>query len=190
MLKQIISIFLILTLSQGCTQWSLKRSANNKLVDFNGFEGGKRRPVYNKKYIERAKRNVQDYDLEDDYTEEDQELSTPISQNRAMYKSMISRDLRSKSLKGRRARYEDSMNDDVEDGYPDLEEAASITKKPATNQASGEMERELLEIKKMLSETKKDLAKYRCPMQQQTAKSPANPSSYTGTHSISDSIMK
>ena len=61
-----IILVIIALLISGCSEWSLKRSASNKLIDTKGFEGSKRRPLYNKKYINRAKRNMADNNYDED----------------------------------------------------------------------------------------------------------------------------
>ncbi len=61
MLKQIIIATLGLLVLSGCAdgfRGYFKKSANNKLIDNKGFEGGKRKPLYNKKYINTAKQNL------------------------------------------------------------------------------------------------------------------------------------
>ncbi|MEY3197019.1 MAG: hypothetical protein RLZZ59_387, partial [Pseudomonadota bacterium] len=53
MLKNLPLWIVAILLLTGCNS-SLQRSANNKIFDTRGFDGGKRRPLYNKKYIDRA----------------------------------------------------------------------------------------------------------------------------------------
>ena len=61
MLKKIIIFSTLAMFLSACVtgpEGYLKRSANNKIIDRKGFKGGKRAPLYNKKYISQAKKNV------------------------------------------------------------------------------------------------------------------------------------
>ena len=54
MLKKIVIFSTLAMLLSACVTGPggyLKRSANNKIIDRKGFKGGKRAPLYNKKYI-------------------------------------------------------------------------------------------------------------------------------------------
>jgi hypothetical protein len=167
-------------LISGCSEWSLKRSANNKLIDTKGFEGSKRRPLYNKKYINRAKRNMADnnYDEdEDDGSDEMDEMNDPASANRLMYKKMMQRDVKRKSL----------QNNDAK-GYPKLGAARSIVDEAAKDKSQEELQREITELKKMIIETKKDLTKQSCPNIQPKNRSEHRNHSGSRTHSLSDSM--
>lgn len=189
MWQKIILIFMALIIS-GCSDWRLKRSANNKIFDTKGFEGGKRRPLYNKKYISKAQINVRDYNYDEDEIEEDNdEIIDPATMNRAMYREMLEKD-RARKRKPRRA-----SGMDYDDDYPRLADAKRSSLR-ADDKSEAQMQQELKEIKKMLANTQKDMAKYRCPMQQQadaerakkarTASQRENDSKRT--HSISSSI--
>ncbi len=168
---------------------SLKRSASNRLVDFSGFEGHKRRPVYNKKYITKAKRNIAEsnYD-EDEYNSEIDENETiePASRNRMMYRDMVERDKARKKKEGgagNRA-YREAV--DAESGdYPNLSESRQKIDKDG-GKSTSDMQKELAEIKKMLSENKKEMVKYRCPMQK--PKDPLQPSNNRGQSSHAPSL--
>lgn len=158
-MPRIILIIMVLLIS-GCSEWSLKRSANNKLIDTKGFEGSKRRPLYNKKYINRAKRNIVENNYEeedDDGSDEMDEISDPASANRSMYKKMTQRERKIKGHQGQSAAIEDAS------AYPKLGKARSIVDEAAKDKSQEELQREIAELKKMMVETKKDLAKQRCP---------------------------
>lgn len=164
-MKHIILIVTSLLLLSNCAPMSLKRSANNKLVDFSGFEGHKKRPVYNKKYITKAKRNIAEnsYDEEDYGGEVDaDEVVESASRNRMMYRDMLERDHARRQKASPSKSYQDAVGAD--DGeYPTLKESRQRIN--SDGKPSADMQKELSEIKKMLSDTKKDMAKYRCPMQ-------------------------
>lgn len=170
MFVRIILVLLSFTLLSGCANFSLKRSANNKLVDMSGFEGGKRRPVYNKKYITRAKHNVIEQSYDDDYVEdEDSESISSSSLNRSMYQDMIEKDKRRKALRSNDPKMQRYQKQSLEynDSYEDLSKSRDSVENAQNNgKKSQDMQKELSDIKKMLAETKKDMAKYRCPMQQ------------------------
>jgi hypothetical protein len=74
----------------------LKRSANNKLIDAQGFEAHKRRPLYNKKYINQAKRNILENNVasfDEEYDDDLSELEDNYRRNREMYLQMLDQDL-------------------------------------------------------------------------------------------------
>jgi hypothetical protein len=186
-MKHIVLIVTSLFLLSNCAPMSLKRSANNKLVDFSGFEGHKKRPVYNKKYITKAKRNIAEnnYDEEEYGAEVDvDEVLEPASRNRMMYRDMLERDRARKQKTSPSKSYQDAVNAD--DGeYP----ALSQSRKRINNdgKSSDDMQKELAEIKKMLSDTKKDMAKYRCPMQK-NKEADGDRAKQFGAPSLSNSI--
>ncbi|MCC2646573.1 MAG: hypothetical protein K0R02_638 [Rickettsiaceae bacterium] len=73
-----------------------KRSANNKLYDSQGFDGQKRRPIYNKKYIDQAKRNIIENNVasnDEDYDDDISELEDTYKRNREMYLQMLDQDI-------------------------------------------------------------------------------------------------
>lgn len=169
MFIRIILIILSVTLLSGCANFSLKRSANNKLVDMSGFEGGKRRPVYNKKYISRAKHNVMEQNYDDDIEDEDSESISSTSLNRSMYQDMVERDKKRKAMRSNDPKMQKYQKQSLEynDSYEDLSKSKNSIENAQNNgKTSQDMQKELSDIKKMLAETKKDMAKYRCPMQQ------------------------
>lgn len=163
MLKQIIIATLGLLILSGCTdgfRGYFKRSANNKMIDNKGFEGGKRKPLYNKKYINTAKQNI----IEDNYEDDDDdgsddniynERSNPARLNRELYRKMIERD--AERIKSQRLK-------DYNDKYPSLNEASKKVKDDVrdNNEDPASIRKELAQIKSMLNDTKKDLAKYNC----------------------------
>ncbi len=165
MLKKIIIIVLGLSLLSGCTdgfRGYFKRSANNKIIDSKGFAGGKRPPLYNKKYIATAKRNVMeenfDYDDGDLLSEYDTETINPTLRNRQMYIKMVKQD--SEHIERRK------LNQEKE--YPSLNSANDKVKRQNNGKADSDLHKELEQIKSMLRETKKDLEKYKCPARQNT----------------------
>lgn len=168
MLKKIIIIILGLSLLSGCTdgfRGYFKKSANNKIIDRKGFAGSKRPPLYNKKYIAMAKRNVMEENFDDDegdlLSEYDTETINPTLRNRQMYIKMVKQDAeRSERQK---------LNQEQE--YPSLNSANDKVKRQnndKNDKANSELHKELEQIKSMLRETKKDLEKYKCPARQNT----------------------
>ncbi len=178
-------------ISSGCSDWSVKRSANNKLFDSKGFAGGKRRPLYNKKYIDQAKRNIKTNNYEDDYDDEDDEAVDSAVLNRSMYRDMIAEERRNAKLKSKR----DHRLSEYDDRYPRLSDAKARSSSP-DSMSEHEMKQELQEIKKLLANTRKDMTKYRCPLQDQAdkeklkqQKNQAEPANYKKTHSISNIVI-
>ena len=156
----ILSAFLLSSCVTG-PEGYFKKSANNKLFDRKGFKSGKRAPLYNKKYIVKAKQNVANNDYEDDEEEYDSLLENEnISQaNRDMYRRILEQEVESKYLgKGRKEK--------TNKAYPVLVRNSS---RPDSeyNDDNLELRAELDQIKAMLSETKNEMANYRCPTAQQ-----------------------
>ncbi|RTK93667.1 MAG: hypothetical protein EKK61_00995 [Rickettsiales bacterium] len=107
MLKVLITFFLLTTTLSSCANDPnsfFKRSANNKLFDTKGFHGGKRAPLYNKKYITQAKKNILkgDYEIDDDY--DDDESENISRENIEMYKALIKKDLEENYKKNKRSK--------------------------------------------------------------------------------------
>ena len=98
MLKKAITLTILTSILSACVtgpEGYLKRSANNKLFDMSGFQGGKRAPLYNKKYISQAKKNILTNNLDEDMDEDRDELYEDQDQsqeNIEMYKEMIDAD--------------------------------------------------------------------------------------------------
>ena len=69
--KLVLLLILPFILTSCLPDENLKRSANNRLFDTKGFHGKKRRPLYNNKYIDKAKHNVARSDMDLDEFEDD-----------------------------------------------------------------------------------------------------------------------
>lgn len=160
MLKKIIILFLGVFVLSGCTdsvRGYFQKSANNRLVDSKGFKGGKRKPLYNNKYISLAKKNIVEDNLDDPEDDDDDydnplrgEQIDPVKRNREIYLKMIKRDM-AKAESG-----EDS-EDDIS-----LSKANKKVRKDNTDKER-KMQEEIDQIKAMLRETKRDISKYTCP---------------------------
>lgn len=174
MLKKAVIAIVSLFLLSGCTggfRDYFKKSANNKYIDSKGFKGEKRKPLYNKKYINTAKKNIINEDVDDDEDDDiDDIYQTPSSSkiNRQMYADMVKQDAKRRKRE-RMAQYRSDYPEEdyifYEDkSYPSLSRAKEKSDKEVLN--NQELQKEISEIKAMLGDAKKDLAKYRCPMQQ------------------------
>ncbi len=162
-----ISIFILSSCVTG-PEGYFKRSANNKLVDRSGFKGKKRAPLYNKKYIAQAKRNVSVDDYQDDEDEDyDDDLleNENISQaNRQMYRAMLEQEVEGDYF-GRKNSAKNKPYPSVIRTNPrpvDREEIENL-----------ELRAELNQIKSMLNETKNEMANYRCPTAKELEKAQA-----------------
>ena len=167
MFKKIIILFLGMFLLAGCTdnfRSYFQKSANNKLVDSKGAKGGKRKPLYNNKYITLAKKNIVegnlDYDNDDDYDDDyDSDSSLrgeridPVKRNREMYLKMIKRDI---------ARQKAEAGEVESDDYMTLSRTNKKVRKDNSDKEK-KMQEELKQIKAMLRETKRDILKHTCP---------------------------
>ena len=93
MLKKAIILTLLTSLLSACVtgpEGYLKRSANNKIFDRQGFQGGKRETLYNKRYITQAKKNILSDNIEDDIDENEfSETEKQSRDNIEMYKAII-----------------------------------------------------------------------------------------------------
>ena len=153
MIKNILLLAGVMFLITGCAGKELQRSASNKLFDTKGFDKSKRKPIYNDKYIDRAKRNVSEHNYDDDDfsdADEPDEYVDPYTQNRIMYSNMIRNDKKKRK----------------NDSYPDIGHARDLAKMNNDSNSNADLRKELDDIKNMLSSAKKDLAKYKCPLQE------------------------
>ena len=145
----------------GCNM-ELQKSANNKLFDTKGFDKNKRKPIYNDKYIDRAKRNIVDNNFDDDEdmdVDEPDEYVDPYTKNRIMYSNMIKKDQKKRKS----------------GDYPNIGHARDLAKFEDKSDTNADLRKELDEIKSMLSSAKKDLAKYKCPLQPEPVSEPQTP---------------
>ena len=151
----------------------LKRSSGNKLFDTSGYQSNKRMPLYNKKYINKAKKNIinSEYD-EDEENLENDEMINPSQKNIAMYKQMVG----SKSNKNtrrnfnqKRAAYLADMIDDEEDSGDLISSRNRLSQRDSSKNKS-DLEQEISEIKIMLQKTKDEIAKSKCPYSKEEGK--------------------
>ena len=160
MLKRFTVMFLGLFLLSGCSDGArdyFKKSANNKLIDREGFQGDKHPPLYNKKYVKIAKRNVLEENFDDDddelTSEYDTETLNPTLRNRQMYLEMVKQDtnrVKKKKMSGGK------------DNSNTLSSASAKVNKENFAKDEARIEKELEQIKLMLKETKKELERYSC----------------------------
>lgn len=156
----VLSIFLLSSCATG-PEGYFKKSANNKLFDTKGAKGGKRAPLYNKKYITKAKQNVANNDEDDEY--DDLLENENISQaNKDMYRSILEQELESKYI-GKKPKEKQNKT------YPVL-----VRNSPRADdrylEDNSALRAELDQIKTMLNETKNEMANYRCPTAQELEK--------------------
>ncbi|MFK7968531.1 MAG: hypothetical protein AB8B68_05240 [Rickettsiaceae bacterium] len=172
MLSKTIILILATFLLSSCVtgpEGYFKKSANNKLFDKKGFKNGKRAPLYNKKYIAKAKQNVanDDYEEEEDYDSllENENISQA---NRDMYRRILENEVESKYLgKGRKVQKTKA--------YPVLIKN-SARPDAEYNEDNLQLRAELDQIKAMLDETKNEMANYRCPTAQEIERAGVNSS--------------
>lgn len=130
-----------------------KKSANNKYIDTKGFKGGKRRPLYNNKYINLAKKNIVEENEDDDEIEDENDLYSVQSTGKAyrnIYMEMIKQDINKQEI-------------DAKNKITPPPTLISAHNKMATEKKDNqELQKELSEIKSLLNEARNDLAKYKC----------------------------
>jgi len=160
-----IIFLLLLTISvAACTTKPskyLKRSANNKLFDTQGFQGGKRSPLYNKKYITRAKRNILNGEYDDEDYDDDSELQNSSSRNKSIYREMLEQEMDRKQYNRKNSKRR---------AYPSIVRANAKIDRDNTQSANLELREELEQIKSMLKDTKKEMSSYKCPTAQELEK--------------------
>lgn len=165
---KVILVLIASLLISGCASQPdgyLKRSANNKIFDTKGFKGGKRTPLYNKKYIARAKKNVSNGQYDDDeylFDPNSEEEDIALA-NREMYREMLreEHDLRRGRQRNKGFWSFFGGNSRKSDHYPVTTQASHmISYDEDPNEG---LKEELAEIRSMLNEARRDMASYRCP---------------------------
>lgn len=161
-----INIILLILISLNITSCAdgiknyLKRSANNKIIDSQGFQGAKRRPLYNKKHISIAKKNIR----EENFDADDDEDTSYENFNRQVYEEMIKQDQHKKKSKiGQYQSSYDKKYRTQDNTYPKLSNANKRMDKSKNNVNQDNVQDELKAIKMMLDETRKELSTYKCP---------------------------
>lgn len=178
MLKKAITLIITTSMLSACVTGPdgyLKRSANNKLFDMHGFEGGKRSPLYNKKYISQAKKNILTNNLDEDMEEDKDDLyedENPSQENIEMYKAMITADIERKNKRNKKSSWWGN-NKKKTQSYPSVADAKDSID-PKIHAQNLELKEELEQIKAMLNETKKEMASYKCPTAQEQEKAIKN----------------
>jgi len=164
MLKKMIIFSTLAMFLSACVtgpEGYLKRSANNKLIDRKGFKGGKRAPLYNKKYISQAKKNVvtgeYEYDEFDDFDDDNFEAENTSKDNIAMYKAMIDHDLSQDRKNKKGSKWSKNKN-----SYPSIRKASQRMDED-DDMHNMELREELDQIKSMLNDTKREMANNKCP---------------------------
>lgn len=166
-IKKTIFVLLASLLISGCVtgpEGYLKRSANNKIFDTKGFKGGKRTPLYNKKYITRAKKNVSNGQYDDDEflfdpNSEEEDISLA---NREMYREMVREDQGLSRGRNRKGGFWSLFSSSKKsDNYPVTNQASHMISQ--RKDSRDELKEELAEIRSMLNEARKDMASYKCP---------------------------
>jgi uncharacterized protein with von Willebrand factor type A (vWA) domain len=149
----LISILSSLILLSSCGNFTLKKSAGNKYFDTSGFEGSKRRPLYNKKYITMAKKNVVEFGYDEE--ENETEIVDLEKKNIKIYKDMLDNkeEQKSRQSKGlfKFSKYE--KNSDIKN----LNTARNEISKLDDSESENKLSKEIAEIKELLAKTKLEL---------------------------------
>lgn len=173
MLKKAITLTIVTSILSACVtgpEGYLKRSANNKLFDMTGFQGGKRAPLYNKKYISQAKKNILTNNLDEDIEEDGDELyedQNPSQENIEMYKAMIDADIERKRKQKNKSSW--WWNRKKKQSYPSVTDANDRVD-PKIHAQNLELREELNQIKAMLNDAKREMASHKCPTEQEQEK--------------------
>lgn len=135
----------------------------------------KRSPLYNKKYISQAKKNILTNNLDEDMEEDKDDLyedKNPSQENIGMYKAMIAADIERKNKRNKKSSWWDN-NKKKAQSYPSVADAKDSID-PKIHAQNLELKEELEQIKAMLNETKKEMASYKCPTAQEQEKAIKN----------------
>jgi len=156
----IISVLCILT-SCNSIDGYVKRSANDQTFDSKGFNAKKRSPMYNKKYIRRAERNVeeQNFDQEhkvssNDYYEPG-ELRSYHQSNRKMYNDMMQMNRSKRVIENQKYHYKNNSSN-LRDFNQDKKDTS----------VENSLKNEIKSMKKILEQTQKTIATYKCAVNQ------------------------
>ena len=150
----LISMVFFLTSCSAISDY-VKVSANEKTFDSKGFKAKKRLPMYNRKYIQRAAVNVENKNLERPVNEisnnnyEVDELKNYSKSNQQMYLDMARMNENKKAIQ--KYKYNNAHLKDFDNDTQDTK-------------VENNLKKELKAIKKMLEETKKTFASYKCPI--------------------------
>ena len=180
MINKILLFICLFTLSS-CIQdpnGFLRKSANNKYFDTRGFHDSKRLPVYNGKYIERAKQNMLsgNYNRELELyeaAEEKDEVESPSTYHREIYKQMLleEKDPRSKASSNSNNVVLDDFGDEIafEDDMDIQEKVAKsefLQENISNNFVEDSVERNLkLELEEQKKEFHKELQEMRAMLE-------------------------
>lgn len=164
----IMSIFLLSSCANGLND--LKTDPNSKLFSISNSKKNRRMPISNKKFIEKAKVNIlnKEVDDDDDLDNDDESqlgyLEDPKKNNRQIYKKMLQEDLRKKQvLRSRLRNYQSQRGEEVH--LCDMDEANDSAKVQKTDH----LEREIEDLRKLLLETKSEIHKVKCPYSENEA---------------------
>ena len=147
MKKTLFSLFILCLGLSACAKdpnGYLKRSANNKLFDRQGFHGKKRRPLYNEKHIKQAKENIKTGRTE----ELDEEDMVGLQRNREMYEEMLEQEQGSRAPKHNRPSF-----------FQGKKRLQEYKDSPREKEINAELE----EIKTLLEKTREEMNSRRCP---------------------------
>ena len=199
---------LILFLVASCSMDSanLKRSGNNKIVDAHKSSASKRQPYQNSQYIRKAKTNIINQNFDD---EEELEASVEY---RKMYESMVKEDnlkkkkrdslgntktIKQKSLpqdpENQKTTNNNTNNKAANNNFNNKNNSTKAEKTTKNNDSAdkkseADLQRQLLEIKKLLDQTQKELAKSKCRLPSVGQNSKYNPANNQVEHGASCSL--
>ena len=151
----------------------LKRSASNKLIDARGFQKEKRLPLYNKKYIDRAKKNIIEHNYEegnddDDGDDDSDETYNPAELNKDTYRKMIKTEQKNAdvkpnakrtTLKTKKLKYSQEFKNSQLSDYPKISEIQIKIDEHKEDIHKQELQRQIEEMKSTLTEMRKQLHK-------------------------------
>lgn len=149
---------------------SLKTSVNNKYFDIRGAKN-RRPPLYNKRYVQLAKQNINSGNVDDEFDDDEYEdyirANNPKLDNQAMYMQMLQDDVEYGSRKSAKRSRQNAHRG--HSSYPTLSRANYHIESQAEYQRQSEnnLREELNSIKEMLHEARSDMATYKCPSVQE-----------------------
>ena len=150
---RIFALFFSILALTSCSSFKgyIKKSANEEVFDTKGFEGKKRMPMYNAKYIKKAKDNLVTGSLDDESEVdnpyyETNELNNYHETNRKMYQDMVEMNRSKQNLSYKKS-------------YPKLIDIDKDHKEKKEKEA---LTQEIESIKKILNDTREKLSNQKC----------------------------
>ncbi|MFK7973412.1 MAG: hypothetical protein AB8B66_00915 [Rickettsiaceae bacterium] len=157
MLKKMVIFILLPIFLTACTKKVSEDLYSSGYTNRKVFKDGRRSPLYNKKYIAQAKKNVRagDYEIDDDLDDDFSEEENISKDNVEMYKAMIKEEQEAQAIGSKKQK---NTNNNIKGNlsYPSLAKSRCRTD-PEIYTQHLELKGELEQVKLELKETRQEL---------------------------------